>query len=151
MITYVKKMHISGARDGRTERGSEKWWFSWFSLGTNFRLGDLNWVEYTHFEGGSIFLIGLIPLDYVYMILPLSFSKKKSLFIYLWEREWAQVREGRRERERETIPSRLPAVSAQPNAGLDPTTLRSWPEQKSRVGCLTNWVTQVPLHDFLFI
>ena len=30
--------------------------------------------------------------------------------------------------------------------GLDLMTLRSWPELKPRVGCTTNWVTQVPLH-----
>ena len=31
------------------------------------------------------------------------------------------MREGQRERERKRIPSRLCAVSAEPNAGLEPT------------------------------
>lgn len=36
------------------------------------------------------------------------------------------------------------ALSAEPSAGLNPTTLRPWPERKSRVGRLTNRATQVP-------
>ena len=35
--------------------------------------------------------------------------------------------------------------SAEPDTGLNPTTLRSWPELKSWVGCFTNWATQAPL------
>ena len=35
-------------------------------------------------------------------------------------------------------------LSAEPNVGLDPTTLRSWTEPKSREGHLANWVTQAP-------
>ena len=38
--------------------------------------------------------------------------------------------------------------STKPNTGLDLTTLRSWPEPKSRVRCLTNWTTQ-PLRDHI--
>ena len=37
------------------------------------------------------------------------------------------------------------ALSAEPDAGLHPTTLRSQSELKSRIGCLTDWATQVPL------
>ena len=45
-----------------------------------------------------------------------------------------------REREGESIPSRLHTVSAEPDAGLDPTnqTMRSRPEPKSRVKHLMN-------------
>ena len=51
---------------------------------------------------------------------------KKCLFIYLfWEREIG------RERRKERIPSRLRAVSAEPNVGLELMTLRSWCELKS--------------------
>ena len=38
-----------------------------------------------------------------------------------------------RDGERERIPSRLHAVSAELNTGLDLTTVRSGPEPKSRV------------------
>ena len=51
--------------------------------------------------------------------------------------------EGQRERERESPASST--LSAEPNAGLDPRTLRPRPELKSRVGRLTNWATQAPL------
>ena len=43
-----------------------------------------------------------------------------------------------RERGRERIPSRRHAVSIEPDAGLDPTTVRSWLELKSRVRRLTD-------------
>ena len=40
--------------------------------------------------------------------------------------------------------SRYP-TGVEPTWGsLDLMTLRSWPEPKSRVGCLNNWATQVP-------
>ena len=35
--------------------------------------------------------------------------------------------------------------SAEPDVGLDPMMVRSWPALKSGVRCLTDWVTQVPL------
>ena len=41
---------------------------------------------------------------------------------------------GSRERRRERISSRLRAVGAEPDVGFDPTTARSWPEPKPRVG-----------------
>ena len=66
----------------------------------------------------------------------------KDLFIYLKERERVQVHEqgGEGQRERERISSRL---QAEPKA--QHKTLRSWPELKSRVKCLTEWATQVSL------
>ena len=42
-------------------------------------------------------------------------------------------------------------MSVKPDKGLDPRTLRSWPESKSRVGCLTDWATQVSFTFFLFL
>ena len=37
------------------------------------------------------------------------------------------------------------ALSTEPNVGFDLLTLRSWPEQKSRVRCSTDWGTQAPI------
>ena len=43
------------------------------------------------------------------------------------------------------------ALSAQsPMWGSIPQTVRSWPEPKSKVGCLTDWATQAPLSFYLF-
>lgn len=42
-------------------------------------------------------------------------------------------------------------LSAEPNVGLDPTTVRSWHEPKLRVGCSTAGATQVPLIHFLVV
>ena len=47
---------------------------------------------------------------------------------------------------RERIPSRLHAVSVARNAGLQPTTVSSWPEPKS--SRTLNWATQVPLNFY---
>ena len=74
-----------------------------------------------------------------------NFLFLKKDYIYLFEREsereraWAGWRaEGERESQADSVPS------TEPNAGLHLTTLRSWPEPKSRVGRLTDWATQVP-------
>ena len=60
--------------------------------------------------------------------------------------------EGLRERERERGERESQAVSAlsvqSPTWGSIPPTMRSWPEPKSGVECLTNWATQVPLGLF---
>ena len=77
----------------------------------------------------------------------------KCLFIYFErERERKSVSkpagERQRESERERIQSRLLAVSAGPHLGLDLTTVRSWPELKSRFGRLTDWATQAPLGSY---
>ena len=75
-------------------------------------------------------------------------------FIYLcWGRESESERErysackcGRnRERGRETIPSRLCAVSSEPVSWFEPTAMRSGPEptpKVSRSNCSTDWATQ---------
>ena len=48
-------------------------------------------------------------------------------------------------REGKRISSRLPswAWSREPDTGPDLMTLRSWPEPKAKVGCLTDWATQM--------
>ena len=57
---------------------------------------------------------------------------------------------GGAEGEGERISSRFHAeCGATSDAGLDPMTLRSWPELKSRVGRLTDCATQVPPTHFL--
>ena len=58
-------------------------------------------------------------------------------FIYLGEsrvRGWG----GRRESQSASL------LSMEPNAGLDPATLRSWPKPKSRLGRSTDRATQAP-------
>ena len=40
---------------------------------------------------------------------------------------------------------------AEPDVGLNFTTLRSWAKTKSRVECLANWATQAPLPWLIFI
>ena len=68
------------------------------------------------------------------------------MFIYFWERD--SMSEGRAEREGDTaseVGSSLWAVSTEPNAGLEPMNreIMTW----AKVGCLTDWATQVPLFD----
>ena len=86
------------------------------------------------------------------------------MFTYLfWERERERQSKcvrvsgskvGGRDREKERgerIPSRLCAVGAELHMGLNPTTLGSQPEPKSRVRCSTDWATQVLLLIFFHI
>lgn len=63
--------------------------------------------------------------------------------IYLLERERGGVRR-RGQRERETKSLADSPLSTEPHTGLDPTTLRSGPEPKPRVGCLPDCTTQAP-------
>ena len=48
-----------------------------------------------------------------------------------------------RERKKESEPDSM--LIMEPNMGLYPTTVRSWPEPKPGVGEFTNWATQAPL------
>ena len=66
------------------------------------------------------------------------------LFFNLRDREKMSESREEEQRERENFPSSLHA-QREPNAGLEPTTAGSWPELKSRVGCSTDWDTQVSL------
>ena len=75
----------------------------------------------------------------------------RKIFIYFWDRE--RERESREGAEREgdrefQADSKLLAQS--PSRGLNPWIARSWPELKSKVRCLTDWATQVPLL-FIFL
>ena len=54
------------------------------------------------------------------------------------ERERESMNGGGTEKEGKRIASSLHAVSAEPNVGLHFTTLRSWPEPKSRIRRLIN-------------
>ena len=64
-------------------------------------------------------------------------------FIYLREKERESAhRGGRRDRGREGESQAHSMLIAEPDMWLDPRTLRSEPELKSRVGRLTNWVPQ---------
>ena len=60
----------------------------------------------------------------------------------IWERENEQEGQRKRENCRQTL------LSVEPNAGLNPRTLRSWPEAKPRVGRSTNCATHMPLLSF---
>ena len=70
-------------------------------------------------------------------------------FIYLWEGEKERERQYKQREEQRKRISRPHALSMEPHMGFDLMTLKSWPEPKSRAGCLTNWATHVPL--FLLI
>ena len=65
--------------------------------------------------------------------------------MFIFERKRGRAREQGRGRER--IPSKLHAVSAEPDVGLDLTnqTMRSGPEPKSRVRCFTDRAIQASL------
>ena len=67
-------------------------------------------------------------------------------FIYLfWERERERTRGGGTERGRERILSKFCTVSTESSEGIKLMNLeRLWPEQKSRVRCLTDWAMQEP-------
>ena len=83
-------------------------------------------------------------------VMPTAFGKRLLKrfvlhFIYLfWERERESVHEQGRGRERERENPKQ-AVHCQRRARQGAGTVRSWPEPKSRVGCLTDWPTQAPL------
>ena len=64
----------------------------------------------------------------------------------IWERTWwgGAEREGERETQADF------PLNVEPSAGLDLMTLRSWPEWKSRVRCLTDWATHAPLYWIFF-
>ena len=86
-------------------------------------------------------------------ILAYNFDWHNILFIFkCWERERVH-RQGRgREREGEGESQAGFALSVQsPLQNLIPRTLRSWPEPKLRVSRLTDWATQAPHHNIVFV
>ena len=73
-------------------------------------------------------------------------------FIYLfWERESMSRGGAEGEGEGERILGRLHAVSAEPDVGLDLTTMRPRPETKSRVWRITDRVTWAPPCKILYL
>ena len=68
------------------------------------------------------------------------------LMLIYFEREKTHSSVSRGEAEREERDNAKQALSFQHRADLmlDPMTVRSWPEPKSRVGHSTDWATQVP-------
>ena len=82
---------------------------------------------------------------------------KNLMLVYFWERERERERErggeqaGGEQRERETESLSSSILSAQSlKQGSNPWTLRSWPELKPRVRCLTEWAAQLPLFLLIF-
>ena len=70
------------------------------------------------------------------------------MFIYFWDRETEHERGRVRERGRHRMWSRLQALSCQhrADAGLEPITVRSWPEPKSEAQ-----PTEPPRHSWKFV
>ena len=86
----------------------------------------------------AVFLLSYLRLSLNKYFLNVLFC----LFVY-WDRERQNTSRGGPEREGDTVSeagSRLWAVSAEPNLGLEPMNreIMTWVE----VGCLTNWATQ---------
>ena len=84
----------------------------------------------------------------------MSFLRSKDFIIYLFvQRAQASMCVSRggaeAEGERESL-KQAPCPAQDPTRALDLTTLRLWPEPKSRVGRLTNGATQEPLTFILF-
>ena len=83
-----------------------------------------------------VFLQPIKPIDYK------VFYCFKDLFI--WEREWAHGGGVvQREKEEENL-KQTPCWVWSLIWGLNPITLRSWPEPKPRVRCSTNWASRCP-------
>ena len=79
----------------------------------------------------------------LFLCSPFFFKKKKG-FIYLSERACAHTSKQREqwgEGERKNL-KLTPHLSAECNTGLDPTTLRSWPQLRPSVPHLSDWATQ---------
>ena len=86
------------------------------------------------------YYLELKRMKLIYLITSLVFSYSLRLSIFIdwlidWERSclWVCAVEGQRERE-----------NSKQALGLDLMTVSSWPELKSRVGCLTDWTIQMP-------
>ena len=102
--------------------------------------GQVNWSTRHDFQRGSS---RYVPKPLKVPILLLFFF----FFFFFWERErestWVAERGKRGGGRGDRIPTGS-MLDGEPYAKPDPTTLRSWPELKSRVRRLTNWATQTP-------
>ena len=65
--------------------------------------------------------------------------------IFIFERECAHMHEQGRGRGRERESQAGFMLGSEPNNGLDPMTLGSWPELKSRAGCSTDCASEALL------
>ena len=85
-----------------------------------------------------IWRAAIVQTDFNASVLVLRISFLKIYFRASTWVGWGVGAEGEREFQAGST------SNAEPDARLDPRTLRSWPEPKSIVGHLTNWATQVP-------
>ena len=123
------------------------------------RKGDSLRLSLSDCAGAFVFLnpeisalLVLRPLNSDWNLFHWPFSSQVFLFIYFFkdfiysfDRQRSQVgREAGRERGREASSP----LSREPDAGLDPRTLRSWPELKAEA--LTHWATQAPQYIINF-
>ena len=149
--------------------------FSWFHVTLN-RLSHPG-APFSHIFGSAEPLTNLnnsgnyryqclVP-DFIYLFIINLFIvpdfNGKSISVYFFfkfiyferqrERESAGASRGEAGRESQAVFT----LSAQsPMQGSNSRTMRSWPEPKSRVRCLTDWATQAPcvftvLRDFFFL
>lgn len=91
--------------------------------------------------------------DFTNCLTNFLYNKRKIIIIFLKDlpthlREREHEWEGQRERGKENPAEAL--LSVEPNVGLHPTTLRSGPKPKPRVGCTTNCTTQAPQGKLFF-
>ena len=102
----------------------------------------------------------LFPLEaQILRIFQGSTSPRSSVFIdlrllslsFFFKILFADFREREREQgeEQKEGEEQTPALSIDPNERLDPRTLRSLPEPKSRAGHSSNWDSQAPLISLL--
>ena len=67
-------------------------------------------------------------------------------YVNIWTCRCACELGGGAEKEGEREHQADSSLSAEPDMGLDPRTLRSWPEPKAGVRCLIHWATQGSSH-----
>ena len=138
---FAKHIRRPSYRGSKSSRGSSSLWVKAKVLTVAKKRPwylNLRWFSYTHLllAESTVQTLVLAPGPLHWLFLPFFFFFK---FIYLfWETEG--------ERESQAV-SKLSAQS--PMKGLNSQTMRSWPEPKSRVRCLTDWDTQTPHWLFL--
>lgn len=98
-------------------------------------------------DGDNTLVLGI--LFSIYCICFQFFSFFKRLIYLLFERDRESKHAVGKEGQRERSPSRFP-LNTDPDMGLNPITLGSQPDLKSRVGHVTNLATQVLLFFTVF-